>query len=74
MSWDKAKSKTYYDILGIDDPKNADQASIRKAYLRASLRCHPDKNPGREEEAKAEFVEVGQAYNTLGDPYAASCV
>ena len=50
---------THYDILGV--ARNADQVAIRKGYLRASLRCHPDKNPGREEEAKAEFVEVGQA-------------
>jgi len=63
----RSNSKNHYDVLGIDDPKNADQASIRKAYLRASLRCHPDKNPGKEEEAKAEFVEVGQAYSVLGD-------
>lgn len=56
---------TYYDILGV--ARNADQAAIRKGYLRASLRCHPDKNPGREEAAKAEFVEVGQAYSVLGD-------
>lgn len=59
-------SATHYDTLGV--PRNADQAAIRKAYLRASLRSHPDKNPGREEEAKAEFVDVGQAYSVLGDP------
>lgn len=59
-------SATHYDVLGV--PRNADHAVIRKAYLRASLRCHPDKNPGQEEEAKAEFVEVGQAYSVLGDP------
>jgi hypothetical protein len=56
---------TYYDILGI--PRNADPLAIRKAYLRASLRCHPDKNPGREEQAKAEFIKVGQAYAVLSD-------
>lgn len=55
-----------YDVLDI--PRNADQAAIRKAYLRASLRSHPDKNPGREEEAQAEFVKVGQAYSILRDP------
>ena len=56
---------TYYDILSI--PTDADQAAIRKAYLKASLRYHPDKNPGCEEEAKAKFVEIGQAYVVLGD-------
>ena len=55
----------YYEVLGV--PRTADEAAIRKGYLRASLRCHPDKNPGREAEAKAEFVEVGQAYAVLRD-------
>jgi len=67
MSGTNTNTSTHYDVLGIDDPRNTDQAAIRKAYLRTSLRCHPDKNPGREEEAKAEFVEVGQAYNILKD-------
>ncbi len=58
-------NKSHYDVLGV--PVNADQSAIRKAYLRASLRCHPDKNPGREEEAKTEFIQVGQAYEVLGD-------
>ncbi len=56
---------THYDILGV--PRNADAITIRKSYLRSSLRCHPDKNPGREEEAKAEFIKVGQAYAVLSD-------
>lgn len=67
MSGNKTKNKTHYDVIGIDDSKNSNQVAIRKAYLRSSLRCHPDKNPGREEEAKAEFIEVGQAYSILGD-------
>lgn len=56
---------TYYDILGV--PRNADAITIRKSYLRSSLRCHPDKNPGSEEQAKAEFIRVGQAYAVLSD-------
>ena len=56
---------TYYEILGV--PRTANQAEIRKAYLRASLRCHPDKNPGKEEEAKAEFIQIGTAYSCLKD-------
>ncbi|KAL7551870.1 hypothetical protein ACHAWF_015088 [Thalassiosira exigua] len=57
---------SHYDVLGV--PSDADAAAIRKGYLRASLRYHPDKNPGREEEAKANFVAVGQAYSILSDP------
>ncbi len=60
-----ATPPTYYDILGV--PRNADAITIRKSYLRSSLRCHPDKNPGNEELAKAEFVRVGQAYAVLRD-------
>lgn len=60
-----AFTPTYYDVLGI--PRTADQKAIRQAYLRASLASHPDKNPGNEEESKAKFIEVGEAYNTLKD-------
>jgi DnaJ-class molecular chaperone len=60
-------NKTYYDILGVD--RNADQAEIRKAYLKLSLKHHPDKNPSNAEEAKAKFVEIGAAYATLSDPH-----
>ena len=57
---------SYYDLLEV--PRNADQSTIRKAYLRASLKCHPDKNPGNEAAAKAKFIEIGEAYNVLKDP------
>ena len=56
----------FYEILGVD--RNADQGAIRKAYLKLSLKHHPDKNPNNVEEAKAKFVEIGTAYETLSDP------
>ena len=56
----------YYEILGVD--RTADQSAIRKAYLKKSLKFHPDKNPGAEEEANAKFVLIGQAYEVLRDP------
>lgn len=59
-------TKTYYDILEV--PADADAATIRKSYLKKSLKYHPDKNPNNEEEAKAKFIEVGEAYEVLSDP------
>lgn len=54
-------------MLGVDE--KASSGEIRKAYLKQSLRWHPDKNPGEDvEEAKRKFVEIGQAYETLKDP------
>lgn len=58
--------KTYYDILEVD--VNADASTIRKAYLKKSLKYHPDKNPHNVEEAKAKFIEIGEANETLSDP------
>ena len=59
-------TKTYYDILEV--PVQADAATIRKSYLKKSLKYHPDKNPNNPQEAKAKFVEIGEAYETLSDP------
>lgn len=57
--------QTHYDVLGV--PQNADAKTIRQAYLRASLNFHPDKNPGNEEYAKAQFIKIGEAYEVLRD-------
>jgi len=61
-----ASSSSYYEVLGVSP--TADSSTIRKAYLKASLKYHPDKNPGAEEEAKANFILIGEAYEVLGDP------
>lgn len=58
--------RTYYDILEVDPTSTGSE--IRKAYLKKSLQYHPDKNPANPEEAKARFVEIGAAYETLRDP------
>ncbi len=56
--------KDYYKILGV--PRDADQETIRKAYLRLARKYHPDvnKSPGAEE----KFKEINEAYEVLRDP------
>mmetsp|Transcript_8453 Transcript_8453/g.15302 ORF Transcript_8453/g.15302 Transcript_8453/m.15302 type:complete len:406 (+) Transcript_8453:83-1300(+) len=55
--------RSYYDILGIS--RDADPATIKRAYRRKSVQYHPDKNPDKDSEAK--FVEVANAYEVLSD-------
>jgi len=54
----------YYRMLGVK--RSATQEEIRRAYLKAVQRLHPDKNvnPGETE----LFLEVQQGYEVLGDP------
>ncbi|GFR46713.1 hypothetical protein Agub_g8336 [Astrephomene gubernaculifera] len=54
-------SKDPYKVLGVS--KDADDASIKKAYKKLALKYHPDKNPG----GQARFIEVQQAYEVLSD-------
>ena len=52
----------HYRILKVNE--NADNETIKKAYRKLSLRYHPDKNNGKEE----EFKKINEAYQTLSDP------
>ena len=58
--------QTYYDVLNVS--ASADDKAIRRAYLKASLQHHPDKNMDDVEGAKARFIDIGHAYEVLSDP------
>jgi len=60
-----SKSEELYTILDI--PKTATDDEIKKAYKKAALKHHPDRNPNNPE-ATAKFQEVGKAFSTLSDP------
>ena len=57
--------RDYYEVLGVN--KNADDATIKKAYRTLAKKYHPDMNPG-DKEAEAKFKEVNEAYDVLSDP------
>lgn len=55
--------KDYYQILGVSKTASADE--IKKAYRKLALTYHPDRNKGKDAEAK--FKEVAKAYEVLSD-------
>lgn len=57
--------KDYYKILGVS--KSADEDEIKKAYKKAALKWHPDRNKDNESNAKKKFQEVGEAFEVLSD-------
>ena len=65
MSTKDYLEKDYYKALGV--PKDADAATIKKAYRKLARDHHPDKNPDNAK-AEARFKEVSEAYDTLSDP------
>ena len=59
-----AEKRDYYEVLGVE--KNADEATLKKAYRALAKKYHPDMNPG-DKEAEQKFKEVNEAYAVLSD-------
>ena len=55
--------RDYYEVLGVE--RDADDASIKKAYRQLALKYHPDRNS--EPEAQERFKEAAEAYEVLRD-------
>lgn len=57
--------KDHYAALGV--AKDADAATIKKAYRQLARELHPDKNPDNAA-AENRFKQVSEAYDVLSDP------
>jgi molecular chaperone DnaJ len=59
-----ATSRDYYEVLGV--ARDADEATIKKAFRRLARELHPDVN--KEPNAEDQFKEAAEAYEVLSDP------
>ena len=59
-----ASKADYYALLGVSRDAGADD--IKKAYRKAALQYHPDRNPG-DKAAEEKFKELSEAYQILSD-------
>lgn len=61
IAW--AKSRDYYDILGVS--RGASPRDLKRAYNKLALKYHPDRNS--DPQAKEIFIEVNKVYDVLKD-------
>jgi len=64
LACDAAMATDFYSVLGV--PKDADAATIKKAYRKLARDLHPDKNPGNKG-MESRFKDVNRAYEVVGD-------
>lgn len=56
--------RDYYEVLEVSKTSSVEE--IKKAYRRAALKHHPDKNPG-DKSCETKFKEAAEAYEILSD-------
>ena len=58
-----AEKRDYYEVLGV--AKDADQRTIKRAFLKKAREVHPDVSD--DPQAEEKFKEVNEAYSVLSD-------
>ncbi len=57
-------NRDYYEVLGLN--RDASDDEIKKAYKKAAMKFHPDRNPDNKD-AEEKFKEAKLAYEVLSD-------
>ena len=55
----------FYELLQVE--RTADEKTIKSAYRRLAMECHPDRSPGCKV-SEEKFKAISQAYECLKDP------
>ena len=67
MSSEYTEQTDYYELLGVEETATADE--LKKAYRKAAMKWHPDRNHGNAEEATRVFQLIEHAYSILSDDH-----
>src|SRR5579884_3049644 len=59
-----SSTRDYYEVLGVS--RDADDATIKKAFRRLARELHPDVNK-HDPDAEEKFKEAAEAYEVLSD-------